>query len=159
MGKEYEYRVAALGDIDTIVEFWSESAQFHENLEPRLQYVSNAQESMKKYFTDQLQKDTFVMFIARTGDEDVGFVEAQVIEKGPIHVLRKRGYVGALYVRAPNRRDGVGYNLWKLVCDWFSKQKVTKFQLAVAVMNPEAIDFWHKIGFKEIFLQMEHEVD
>ena len=159
MASEYEYRKATLDDIDTVIEFWVESARFHEELEPRLQYASNAQESMKQYFSDKLPKDTFIMFMARKDNEDVGFIEAQVVEKPPIHVLRKIGYVGALYVRPQNRRNGVGYHLWELVYDWLSKQKAEKFQLAVAVMNPDAISFWHKVGFKEIFQQMERKAD
>ena len=159
MGSKYEYRKATLADVDTLVEFWNQSARYHEELEPRLQYAKDAQESMKKYFSEQLGKDTFTIFIAGKDAEDVGFIEAQVMEKAPIHALRQVGYVGALYVRPQNRRNGVGYHLWELVYDWFSKQKVKKYQLAVAVMNPDAIAFWHKIGFKEIFQQMEHKVD
>ena len=154
---EYDFRDATLDDIDPLVQMWCESSSYHEEIETRFKYSSDVDEWTTKYFTNQLPKDTTSFFIAFDGDDDIGFIETQVMEKPPIHAQRKVGYVGSLYVRPAYRRKGVGSHLWKLAREWFLKQEVSKIQLAVAVMNPDALKFWKKCGFTELMFQMERK--
>ena len=81
------------------------------------------------------------------------------MEKPPIHAQRKVGYVGSMFVKSQYRRKGVGSHLWEMARDWLLTQEAAKFQLAVAVMNPEAIKFWKNQGFTELMFQMEAKAD
>ncbi|MGY5860676.1 MAG: GNAT family N-acetyltransferase [Candidatus Thorarchaeota archaeon] len=159
MTSGYDYRVATIDDLDSIVSLWRESTAYHEEIEDRFQYSSDAAKWTENYFSTQLPKDSFILFIANTDDDVVGFIEAVVMEKPPIHVHRKIGFIMSLFVRPQYRQKGVGSHLWSLTYDWLMKQKVTKFQLAVAAMNPNAIEFWKKLGFKELMFRMERPQD
>jgi len=159
MGSEYEYRSADLDDIESLVQMWCESTHYHEEIETRFRYSSDKDEWTRKYYSSQLPKDSFAIFIASKDTEDVGFVEVQVMEKPPIHVQRKIGYVGSLFVKPQCRRKGVGSHLWGIAHDWLTNQKVSKFQLAVAAMNPDALEFWKKLDFQVLMFQMERKAN
>ena len=145
MRSKYEYRAATLGDLDSLVIMWCESARYHEGIETRFQYTSDANEWTAKYFTKQLPLDSFCIFIACDGDTDIGYIETQVTEKQPIHAHRKVGYIGSIYVKSQYRRKRVGVHLWDLARDWLLTHEVAKIQLSVAAMNPDAIKFWMKL--------------
>ena len=138
-----------------MVNFWLDSAHFHGQIDSRFQFAREAAEATRNYFSSQIHLDNFMAFIASIGDEDVGFIEARVTEKPPIHVHRKIGFISALFVKPEERRKGVGILLYEMVRDWFEAQNIKKFQLAVASMNPLGLEFWRKIGFRQLMLQME----
>ena len=114
---DYDFRTATIEDLKVLAQMWVESARYHEEIEDRFQYSSDADELTTKYFSNQLPKDTFTIFIASKDDEYVGFIETQVMEKPPIHVQRKIGYVGSIFVKPQFRRKGVGVRLWELAHD------------------------------------------
>lgn len=155
----YEFRIATLDDLDSLVTLWCESSSYHEEIENRFKYASDAADWTKKYFSDQLPKDEFTIFVASDDGSIFGFIEAQLMEKGPIHAQRRIGYIGSLYVRPQYRRKGVGSHLWSLAHDWLEAQDISKIQLAVAVKNPSGFEFWKQIGFQELMFQMQREID
>ncbi|MGY5881308.1 MAG: GNAT family N-acetyltransferase [Candidatus Thorarchaeota archaeon] len=156
---EYDFRAATMDDIEALVQMWCESAHYHEEIETRFKYSSDVDEWTTKYFSNQLPKDSFTIFIASKDAEGVGFVEVQVMEKPPIHAQRRVGYVCSMFVKPQCRRKGIGSHLWGMAHDWLMKQKVSKFQLAVAAMNPDALEFWKKLGFQVLMFQMECKTD
>jgi len=150
-----EVRIASSDDIESMVNLWLESAQYHGQIDSRLQFAPDAAEATRNYFASQVPLDNFIAFIASRGDEDIGFIEARVMEKPPIHLIRKIGFIGALFVKPEERRKGVGSHLYENVQDWFMEQKIVKYRLAVASMNAVGIEFWRKLGYKQLILQME----
>ena len=148
-----------MDDLETLVQMWCESSQYHEGIEPRFQYSSDANEWTAKYFTKQLPLETYTIFLVRDGEDDVGFIETQVMEKAPIHAHRRVGYIGSIYVKPHYRRKGVGSHLWELAWDWLSTHNVAKIQLAVAAKNPKALKFWQNLGFTKLMFQMERGTD
>jgi len=152
---DVEFRVATIDDLDSFVSLWIASARYHEEIEDRFQYSPDAAEWTRKYYSNQLSKDNFIFFVACIGDDVVGFIEAMAIEKPPIHVQCKVGFISSLFVKDEHRRKSIGFQLWELSRDWLMEQKVDKFQLAVAALNPVGIEFWRKVGFSELMMQME----
>ncbi len=156
---EHEFRTATLNDLDSLVTLWCESSNYHEKIESRFKYAADAAEWTKKYFSDQLPKDEFTIIVASDNGSIFGFIEAQIMEKGPIHAQRRVGYIGSLYVSSQYRRSGIGTHLWSLAHDWLKKRDVSKIQLAVAAKNPTGLEFWKSLGFEELMFQMERKND
>ena len=52
MESGFEYRVATLDDIEELVHYWCESTNYHEGIEPRFKYASDADEWTKKISFD-----------------------------------------------------------------------------------------------------------
>ena len=155
MKEEIKLRQGTIDDIESIVNLWMKSAQFHAEIEPRFQYSQDISQPTKEYYSKQLQSEEAYIAIAQTNDNLVGFICAIVHERPPIHKHRKMGFIEGLFIEPDSRRNGLGTNLWHMALDWLKLQEVSKIQLTVAVMNTEAIEFWKKLGFSELMLRFE----
>jgi len=150
-------RTATLEDLDVIVEMWWESSQYHEQLEPRFQYSSDATNATRQFISKQIESEDGCYWVALKDDDIVGYVEAMVIERPPIHLHRRIGYLGSIYVKSKARQKGIGTNLWQTAYDWLKTKEVFVINLMVASKNPRALEFWKKFNFSEIMVRMELE--
>jgi ribosomal protein S18 acetylase RimI-like enzyme len=110
-------RPAISDDVDSLVELWWESANHHQSLEPRFQYNSDATKATRDFISKQMQSEDSCYWVAQNEKYIVGYIEAMMIERPPIHVHRRIGYIGSIYVRPEARRRGIGAKLWQLAYD------------------------------------------
>ncbi|MHA1964666.1 MAG: N-acetyltransferase family protein [Candidatus Thorarchaeota archaeon] len=150
-------RAATLDDMDSLVELWWESAHYHEELEPRFQYTSDAEKATREFMSKQTESEDACFWVAQIEDDIVGYIEAMVTEKPPIFVHRTIGHVGSIYVKPEARRKGIGSSLWNLARDWLVEKGVPTINLWVASQNPKALEFWKKFKFSEIEIRLEVE--
>jgi ribosomal protein S18 acetylase RimI-like enzyme len=150
-------RSATIGDLDAIVEMWWESSRYHEELEPRFQYAPDAIDATRQFISKQIESEDSHHWVAQKDDDLVGYVEAMVVERAPIHLHRRIGYLGSIYVKSEARQKGIGTKLWKTAYDWLMTKEVAVINLMVASKNPRALDFWKKLNFREIMVRMELE--
>lgn len=147
-------RTAMSDDLDAIVEMWWESARYHEKLETRFQYASDAGTASRQFISKQIESEDGCYWVALVADDIVGYVEAMVIERPPIHLHRRIGYLGSLYVKEKARRKGIGTELWTIAQEWLKAKDIATVNLMVATKNPAAIEFWRKLNFREIMVRM-----
>jgi ribosomal protein S18 acetylase RimI-like enzyme len=150
-------RSATVDDLDEIVEMWWESARYHEELEPRFQYAPDALNASREFISKQIQSENGYYWLAQIDGVSVGYVEAMVVERPPIHAHRKVGYIGSLYVKPHTRRKGIGTELWTVAQKWLIEKDIAVINLMVATKNPGALEFWKKQNFREIMIRMERE--
>jgi ribosomal protein S18 acetylase RimI-like enzyme len=150
-------RTATSDDIDTIVEMWWESSRYHEELEPRFQYASDAANATKQFISKQIESEDSCYWLAQIENDIVAYAEAMVIERPPIHVHRRIGHLGSIYVKPTARRKGIGTELWRVARDWLKSKEIATITLWVATENPVALEFWRKLNFREIMVRMEQE--
>ena len=148
-------RTAIIDDLNSLVELWWESAHYHQELEPRFQYTSDAAKATRAFITKQLESDDSCYWVAQIDNEIVGYVEAMVVDRPPIHVQRRVGHLGSIYVKPEARRKGIGTSLWNLARDWLAEKGVPTISLWVASQNPEALAFWKKFEFSEIMIRLD----
>jgi ribosomal protein S18 acetylase RimI-like enzyme len=148
-------RPATLDDLDSLVEMWWESSHYHEELEPRFQYASDAVNATREFISKQLQSDDNCHWVTQIDEDIVGYVEAMVIERPPIHAKRRIGYIGSIFVKTESRRKGIGTQLWETAYGWLIEKGVTIINLMVATQNPEALEFWKRLNFREIMVRLE----
>ncbi|MFW9787585.1 MAG: GNAT family N-acetyltransferase [Candidatus Thorarchaeota archaeon] len=149
------FRNATIDDLSELVKLWLESAQFHQSLEPRFQYTSDATEATESYMSKQINSEKACYRVAQIDDSIVGYIEVLVTERPPIHVHKRIGYIGSLYVTPDSRRKGIGTKLWLLAYDWLMKKGVQVINLMVASKNPAALEFWKNLNFSEIMVRLE----
>jgi ribosomal protein S18 acetylase RimI-like enzyme len=94
-------------------------------------------------------------WVAQNEKYIVGYIEAMMIERPPIHAHRRIGYIGSIYVKPEARRRGIGGKLWQLAYDWLVEKGVPTISLSVAWQNPIALEFWKKLNFREIMVRFE----
>ena len=152
-------RIATSDDVDSLVEMWWESSRYHEELEPRFQYAPDAVKATREFMAKQIQSENGCFWIAQADEEIVGYVEAMVVERPPIHAHRKVGHLGSIYVKPEARRKGLGTKLWNIAQDWLLSKDVATIGLMVATQNPQALEFWKKLNFREIMVRMELDSD
>ena len=148
-------RTATTNDIDSLVELWWESAHYHQELEPRFQYTSDATKATREFMSKQMQSKDSCFWVAQLDDDIVGYVEAMVIEKPPIHAKRRIGHLGSIHLKSDARRKGIGSKLWNLARDWFVTKEIDTINLQVATQNPLALEFWKRLNFREIMVRLE----
>ncbi|NHI90117.1 MAG: GNAT family N-acetyltransferase [Candidatus Thorarchaeota archaeon] len=152
---DYTLRVAAMNDMESLAELWWESARYHQALEPRFQYASDASQATREFILKQMQSDDACFWVAQKDSKVIGYIETMVIERPPIHVQRRIGYIGSIYVQSEFRMKGLGTKLWQTAHDWLKQKGVTVINLTVASKNPDAFEFWKKLGFSEIMVRLE----
>jgi ribosomal protein S18 acetylase RimI-like enzyme len=150
-------RTATLDDLDSLVTLWWESAHYHQDLEPRLQYASDAENATREFMSKQMESEDACFWVAQIEDDIVGYIEAMVMAKPPIFHHRRVGHIGSIYVKAEARRKGIGNRLWNLARDWLVEKGVPTINLWVASQNPKALEFWKKFEFSEIMIRLEVE--
>jgi len=148
-------RTATIDDLDSLVELWWESSHYHQDLDPRFQYATDAENASREFITKQLESDDSCHWVAQVDDDIVGYVEAMVIMRPPIHEERRTGFLGSIYVKSDARQKGIGTKLWYLARDWLVTKEIATISLSVAAQNPQAIKFWKKFNFREIMMRLE----
>lgn len=150
-------RSATIDDINSLVDMWWESAHYHQTLDPRFQYASDAVKATEEFMSKQIESENGCFWVAQIDNDIVGYVEAMVVDRPPIHVQRRVGHLGSIYVKPEARRKGIGTSLWNLARDWLAEKGVPKISLMVASQNPKALEFWKKFEFSEIMIRLEVE--
>lgn len=153
--EDVTYRVATMDDLPYMVAFWIDNALHHSALEPRFQYASDVETTTRTFFSKQLQSENFFAVIAQVGDDVIGYVAAFVMERPPIHLHRKLGFIEGLFVKPEFRRKGIGRGLCEKALSMLQEYKIALVHLTVASKNPDATKFWRKLGFEDLMVRME----
>ncbi len=149
------YRMATMDDLSHMVEFWKDNALHHSEIEPRFQYASNVETTTRAFLSKQLQSENFFAMIAQVGDDVIGYIAALVMERSPIHLYRKIGFIEGLFVKPAFRRKGIGRGLCEKALALLQEHEVALVHMTVASRSQDAIVFWRKMGFEDLILRME----
>ena len=144
-----------MDDLSHMVEFWKDNALHHSELEPRFLYASDVETTTRAFLSKQLQSENFFAVIAQVGDDVIGYIAAFAMERPPIHLIRKLGFLEGLFVKPAFRRKGIGRGLCEKALALLQEHDVTLVHLTVASRNPDAIAFWRKVGFEDLMVRME----
>ena len=150
-------RTATIDDLNSLVELWWESAHYHQDLDPRFQYATDAENATREFMSKQMESENGCFWVAQIEEDIVGYIEAMMIERPPIFAHRRIGHIGSIYVKVEARRKGIGRSLWNLARDWLVEKGVPTINLGVSSRNPKAFEFWKKLNFSEIMIRLELE--
>jgi GNAT superfamily N-acetyltransferase len=155
---EVVYRSAAMDDLDSIMDLWLESVDYHEALDSRMALNKEAIENVRTFYSNKYFKDDSILEIASVDGIVVGVCGAFIQETPPIHFERLRGFIDIAFVSKKFRHHGIGTVLFERVLNWLKSKDLVKIRLYVASRNPIGVSFWRKMGFDDMMQIMEMKI-
>ena len=121
-----------------------------------LPWVDDYQEVHKKVALEFLSGEGKAIFIAKKGEEIVGYVAGSITSYGPLQGNKQMGLINIIAVLPAYRRKGIGKKLCMKMIEWFSKHKIEEVTLFNSVKNKQSKAFWESCGF-EVFLEQRRK--
>jgi ribosomal protein S18 acetylase RimI-like enzyme len=100
-----------------------------------------------------------IVILAKEGEKAIGFAHGMIKFLPDYLGGFAVGSITHVYVDDNARRSGIGKILVNLLQDWFRMKKVHSVELQVISGNPEAKEFWKKLGFVEELQQYRKYCD
>jgi ribosomal protein S18 acetylase RimI-like enzyme len=129
-------------DLDKLAELYLEG---YRGLE---EYSYTHPEDVRAYMRWLWRRDPEGIFVARVGDDIVGFVagDANWFSK---REHKKVGAIHEIVVHPSYRGMGIGQALMERILNYFREKGLSKVELWVGDENHSAIEFYRKFGFRE----------
>ncbi len=153
-----EIRQARLEDLDHMLTLWQELAELHEVLDSRYSLSDQAETEARKFLAANIQNPAWHILVAVNDGLMVGFITGYIRENSPIMVQRCYGYIEDAIVTARSRRTGIGEQLCREMELWLQAHGAEYIRLNAAALNPVSQAFWHKMGYRDISIQMRKEI-
>lgn len=140
-------------DFDIICRLWQKMMDYHKEFDPRFAVIPEGQANFRKYLKQIIERDDYLTLVAETEGRVVGYMIGAIFDNPELFIIKRYGFVAEIYVEVELRGRGVGEQLFEKMRRWFSRHKITVFQLNVSYLNKSGINFWKKLGFRD-FLQV-----
>lgn len=123
-------------------------------ISPLIQYL-NPDETIHKAVSELLSK-RLTTFVVEDNGKLIGYISGKIIRnKGK--VFHTEGYVDDWFVRKNYRSKGIGRKLYKVLLKEFQKRNCSHLGIGAYAENKKAIDFYHKLGFKDFTLTLKKQ--
>jgi diamine N-acetyltransferase len=153
-------RTATEKDYPGLVKLFDELNFMHVEALPHL-FVKPAKTPQDPaYIRGILKNKEAVLFVAQSGEETIGFIEAAV-RQPPDHpeaVKKNYAYVNDICVKPEYRRSSIGNKLVEAVEKWAIESGLSEIQLNVWDFNKRSIAFFENSGFKPLHHTMEKKL-
>lgn len=151
-------REATKRDLDAIVALWKQLMQFHTDLDPVYRIGPRAEKTFRKFAAKCIWNRGVLTLVAEENGRPIAFCNATVETNPPVFPPGRYGMISDLVVDAGHRRRGIGSQLVEAVKLWLLRQGITCLRLRAASVNPVALNFWHRCGFKDIVVTMSQDI-
>lgn len=118
-------------------------------IKPDAVCLKHIKKESRKYFKKPKGVTTLV---AEEDNKIVGFVEFAV-NKRPLNIREKGGWIYEIYVDKKYRRKGIGIELLKEAAKRLKKKGIEKVDIGYDLRNKESINFWKFLKVKAISVQ------
>jgi len=120
---------------------------FRSEMDPPTEPVAAFIERATAWLADRLERGIWTAWIAAAGEQPVGLVLVQLVEKVPNPVTEPEslGYVSSLYVRPPWRGQGAGGRLLATALEFCHRHGV---DTVVLWPSPRSIPLYERHGFR-----------
>ena len=146
-------RKASLKDFDRFLELANLSHEHHMRLVPGV-FAPLNKESIREHFIKSINDERYCLLAAEQDGVIVGHIQGEFIDGG-IWYQRQRGCViNGISVDEKFRSKVVGTMLMDALKAECVKRGVEEIKLNVYLTNPRAVEFYKRLGFKEISYKM-----
>ncbi len=141
-------RRARRKDIESIFNLWLASMKYHDKLDPVMFGFDVQQADQgKKFLIGQLKKESAILLVAEKNDKIIGFLLGVIIDRLPIHKLKKTGHIFDIVVKERERNKGVGTLLLAKSFTFFKSNDIHTVTLSMSEKNKSAMKFYEKHKF------------
>lgn len=154
------FRKAIQSDYNTISKLKIQAHNFHHNNRPDFYKYSELPINKKEYKELLNKKDNYI-YVVESDNKICGYAIIKVISfrDNPLIVNHKRFFIDDLYIDQSYRNKGIGKFLMKELESICKSNGFKYIDLNVWNFNSEAIDFFKRIGMKDIMIRMEKTID
>jgi len=113
-------------------------------------------ETRLRILKENLRRSDYVLLVAESGSETIGFVDLWIIEDF-VHGS-KLGYIQNLYVTPTYRRRGIATSLLTELIKLSRERKVCEIHVVTEPNNVAAVRLYKRCGFIKEWLALEKEL-
>ncbi len=153
-------RPAAPQDIDAVAQLWQALVGYHREIDSDLPPAApNGAVRYARRLMDRLEDPMTSVLVAESDGQVVGYVLGMVVDLVPeMFSQSPSGFLADIYVDADYRRLGVGRALVEHLTAWFREKGLRYYEWHVAARNEAALEFWRKVGGRDVMLRMRGEL-
>ena len=153
-------RLARADDVDQIGRLWLEMVELHKAFDPLIFHAATDGADLYAQRILQRLSDPFTrVLVAESDAQVVAYALAMIADiTTEMFVPLRTGLLADIYVRAEERRHGLGSQLVERMMLWFRSQDVRHFEWHVSANNPAALAFWRSMGGVTTMLRMRADI-
>jgi len=153
-------RKATEKDYPELAKLYDELNTLHSKALPHLFVKLSKTPQDMAYIRSILKSKDAILFIAQSGEEIIGFIEAVVMQPPdhPEAVKRNYAYINDICVKMEYRRSAIGKKLVETVEKWAIESGLSEIQLNVWDFNKRGMAFFENSGFKPLRHIMEKKL-
>jgi GNAT superfamily N-acetyltransferase len=147
-------RQAMPGDEYRVAEFAIRLFDQHVEYDPeRFSTFANV-DGAARFYRGRFDTPDSAVFVAKIGDEVVGFAYLERDELNYAELLRDGAWLHDIYVDESARAEGIGRDLIKAAAEAAKRMGAEKLLLTVAAKNAIAQQVFEKAGFRPTMVEM-----
>ncbi len=112
---------------------------------------------VKTTLQDYLTNQKYHIFVAEENGMLIGYICGQIKEY-PDKVYDKGGHIEDWFVSKKYRNKQIGKLLFEHIHDLFKQLKCNHLRLYTFAVNKHVLDIYHKMGFKNTFIELSKEI-
>ena len=146
---DFIIRKATENDYSDIARLYDELNRLHGTALPHIFLIAEKTPQTLEYISNIIKNDEAVLFVAQSGWEIIGFIQAMIRQSPdyPNVVKRKYAYIDDICVKQECRRSSVGKKLMEAVEKWAVKNELDQIELNVWDFNKRAMAFFAGAGY------------
>ncbi len=141
---------AKLSDLNDLMGLTKKLMKFEEKHDSYYSTSGDFERTYTAYLKKKLKSRNFIELKAVCNGKIVGEIIGEVQEKLPYRKLKKFGYIERLFVAEPYRNSGIATQLIERLSKWLKRKRISQMEVVAISRNKMAINFYKKLGFKEI---------
>lgn len=139
-----------LDDVPNLQKLFEESKDYSKLIEGRLPRPNDAQDLLLALPDGKSLKDKFVLGVY---EEDILVGVIDLVKDYP---EQNMWFIGLLLLSPQYRNKGFGSKIYcKLREELITLENAKAIRISVAEQNSNALNFWRKLGFKEIYSKLQ----
>jgi len=111
---------------------------------------TDSKEKYIEYIKSRIDDRNFKILICEVENVVIGYVMGWILERPPIYLKRKTGYLSNIFVDERFRDKGVGKKLYYNMEKWFIENSVDFVEISADSRNTSTINKFRKYGFKDL---------
>lgn len=137
-------------DIEFIVDMWKKLSDYHRKFEDYLEPSQQWRQYIRSLFLDDMTRNDRLFLVAKEKNNYIGFIRVEIRNTPELFNNVTTGYISDLYVDENYRGSGLADKLMDECIIWIKGKGIENVRLNVNSENKRAINFYQKIGFKEV---------
>lgn len=152
-------RLAKQEDIEDLINMWKKLSDFHKNFPDYMTPSLGWKNMMRQLYEEDLISSSRAIFIAKDYYKSAGFLRVESRVNSRIFATSIIGYISDIYVEEQYRGTNVAEKLFAEGINWFRSKGIYSVRLNVNPENTRAINFYNKLGFKEVNKTLSMAID